>query len=103
MSVAFVPPLMCSCCNRRRVAFRRAGQDLYALGILAAVAAATGISVPLIMSRNRTRRVAMARALVAARIYNELHYGPSDIGEMLGRDHSSVIAMVRKVERVRRG
>lgn len=103
MSVAFVPPLMCSCCNRRRAAWRREGQDPEAQGIVAAVSAATGVSVTMLMSRNRTGRVAMARALVATRIHRELHYGPSEIGEILERDHSSVIAMIRKIDKVRRG
>lgn len=101
MSVAFVPP-MCSCCVRRKPPIRRAGQDPHVIGIIAAVVAATGISVTRIRSRNRTHRVALARALVAARIHQELNYNHTDIGALLGRDRTSVIAMIRKVDKVRK-
>jgi chromosomal replication initiation ATPase DnaA len=83
-----------------RVTWSGAGQDPQVVGIVAAVVAATGISVTLIKSRNRTLRVAMARALVASRIHRELNYGPSEIGRLLNRDHSSVIAMFRKVDQL---
>lgn len=107
MTATWSPALTCSCCSRssrdRREDCESALSrvtDPQALEIITAVLLATNMRPSVVFSSLRTHRIAMTRALIAARLRAELQYSYPEIGHVLGRDHSSVIAMVRKVRAI---
>jgi len=105
VNVALAPPLMCSCCSEKATEYRNLGRvpvritDPKVRAVIASVLLATGMRSSLVFSADKSHRVAMTRAIIAHRLRKELHYSYPAIGEFLERDHSSVIAMVRKVEK----
>lgn len=69
--------------------------------IVREVAALSGIPASSILSDERRRQVVLARDLVAHAAYNR-GFSFSAIGRALGRDHTSIMAAVRR-EGERRG
>lgn len=106
MSVAFVPPLMCSCCSEK-ITVRRQNvrvpvgiTDPRVRAVVAQVLLSTGIRSSHIFSPLRSREVSIARALIAYRLRYEMRYSLQAIADFLGRDHSSVSAMLVKIQRM---
>lgn len=58
-----------------------------------------GISARLLMSRSQEPNVATARAIVAYILRHEHGLSYPRIGTIIDRDHTSVIPMVRKIEK----
>ena len=64
--------------------------------ILDAVSQATGVTVPGLLSRERTRTIAEARHLAAWLLRNRTRLSFLEIGAVLGgRDHTTIMAAVR--------
>lgn len=66
--------------------------------LVARVAQRTGVTSAEIMSHDRRSRVSTARHIVAWILY-ERGYKYEHIGDMLRRDHSSIIAGVKKINK----
>jgi len=54
------------------------------------------VSVDQILNYNRNYPLPLCRRMTALKIHNELGWGPSLIGIVLHRNHSTVIHMLRK-------
>ncbi|APX88665.1 hypothetical protein BV394_02065 [Brevirhabdus pacifica] len=62
------------------------------------VAAETGIPISKIFSANRTRQIYRARQYAQWRIYRETGMSLLSIGRMFGRDHTSVLNSIRRID-----
>ena len=105
VNVAIAPPLMCSCCSEKATEYRNLGRvpvritDPRVRATIASVLLVTGLKSEVLFSKAKQPRVAQVRAIIAHRLRKELKYSFPAIGDFLGRDHSSVFTMVRKVEK----
>lgn len=61
--------------------------------IIRAACEAVGVTFEEVRSTRRLRRIADARRIIAAECYKKIgyRYGTEKIGQMLGRDHSTVV------------
>lgn len=69
-----------------------------ALDMMSKICAETDTSIELVRSKNRTRDVAESRFLCAYFLRTALKMSLSSIAELLDRDHTSVLHMVRNAE-----
>jgi len=68
--------------------------------IVLAAAVELGVSASAMLGKGRTRTVVRARDLAMLRIREELGLSYMEIGSLFKRDHSTVMAAVRRAERV---
>lgn len=66
--------------------------------IIEDVATLQSVQVKDIVSQSRKRSTADARAIVCYILHRHLGMSSTEVGKMLNRDHSSVLAAVKKVE-----
>ena len=69
-----------------------------ALEIMKAVAEAYGITLEELRSNSRTARISTARAVVCYLLYRYYNYSTKDVGNMVLRDHTTVMYNCRKVQ-----
>jgi chromosomal replication initiation ATPase DnaA len=71
------------------------------LDFCSAIAARHGASMEEVMTRARSQRVAFARSAIWTALlrHKEFRYSSTDIGELFGRDHSTVLSGVKNYER----
>ena len=69
-----------------------------ALEIMNAVAEAYGITLEELRSHSRIARIATARAVVCYLLYRNYNYSTKDVGNMVLRDHTTVMHNCRKVQ-----
>ena len=68
-----------------------------ALEIMKAVAEAYGITIEELRSHSRIARIATARAVVCYLLYRNYNYSTKDVGNMVLRDHTTVIHARNKI------
>lgn len=68
--------------------------------VLRWVSEKTGLSQDEILSKNRTKRLVVARAQVAKILRNYLGFSYPEIGQFLSRDHSSAMNLVNRIEAI---
>lgn len=94
------PGLWCSCCSVIKVDLRSQripATDPRVRATITEVCEKTSVTYRELFSRRRHHRIAVTRAQIATEL-RTLGFSYSDIGRILWRDHSSVMAMVRKVQ-----
>ena len=69
-----------------------------ALEIMKAVAEDYGITLDELRSHSRIARIATARAVVCYLLYRYYNYSTKDVGNMVLRDHTTVMHNCRKVK-----
>ena len=69
-----------------------------ALEIMKAVAESYGITIDELRSHSRIARIATARAVVCYLLYRYFNYSTKDVGNMVLRDHTTVMHNCRKVQ-----
>ena len=69
-----------------------------ALEIMKAVAESYGITIDELRSHSRIARIATARAVVCYLLYRNYNYSTKDVGNMVLRDHTTVMHNCRKVQ-----
>jgi chromosomal replication initiation ATPase DnaA len=64
------------------------------LEFCSAIATRHGATIEEVLTRDRSKRVAFARSAIwhALLHHKEFHYASTDVGDLFGRDHSTVLS-----------
>lgn len=77
------------------------GQPVRPLDIVGLLALDTGVSVSEIIGRDRSARITLIRHIAMWLLRNFTPMSYPEIGRIFGRDHTTVICAVKRVEKLR--